>query len=985
MSDRASGGEAPPASTLRAQRLQLQASAGHADDHQHSGMESIQDDDESAQTLGGEEYQMEGGMEDDEYEPSEQEIAEYCEWLGMDPVQDRALMWIAREALKAPLPEHWKICYTDEREVYYFNMRTGESIWDHPMDAYYKALFRQEKAKLEKKRRKMRLYSGSMPIQPLQDFFSDLSANAGPDAASPPQRMWSDLPEALCDPIDFKLFVDPVVLPTSGRTVSKHTIVNNKWRDPFCREYVENRRLIGNVDKRNEVGAWLAAATTDYFRDIAFPAEVTAWAKRQGSPLAPPPQGSDPPGPPPPSCPSFAELRRRLQLILRVMPFLLDKEDEVCLSAQRSVLTFFQVGCRLPARPPPPSTPSPSCGAHAPKARRPSSRAGRLSAEVAAMRTPPPQPRADDSPAADSQTHQQQQRDGTGASGRRGRQAPPTEADVAAPPPGPPPPPPPRPATEGRLATPMGAGAAAAPCDVLPELVSSCGDSAVLLGCLLTMSTSSSVETLLLVLRHCPALRGHSVLRGFAPEVLNVLQLSPADLALVAQSCLRDSAAGGPSSGAEPPACELRTTNTDYLVKLAWSLLIVSCPAGRNVWSQLDWSQALALAALAANSLSLDPGQHSALCRMLRGLDGWPASIKECGADTIRWMIGLALADPCPQNRILLLYDVLVNGGDPAFAAVRRQRAGVLAALFEVAEAKPSEATGAGAQPREQDLTYGSMLAALLVFSDVCRLEEFAPRLHLQLHVAHDLLPRLTRLQWRPRHFEHTLHTITVCVKSNPVAAWQVLGAERVEFLLRELSKKKRNSDDLRLKLEAIEATEKRLAQSHSINNWLVLSAALALRRATQRDRLCVKGTLRAQMARALRRRDEIRCERVANLLVILNTLLQVRLKPKPTRNVRDDRAAAPGDPACRETVHKIGSTQPPAARRPATPSGSARDGVPRRRDAAHIKETVLSGEMPPIPSSGTPIRVHGDSAADTPHSRGGQFVTGGTVTLPPI
>lgn len=45
--------------------------------------------------------------------------------------------------------------YTEDREVYYFNVRTGESIWDHPMDAYYKALFRQEKIKLEKKRKKM--------------------------------------------------------------------------------------------------------------------------------------------------------------------------------------------------------------------------------------------------------------------------------------------------------------------------------------------------------------------------------------------------------------------------------------------------------------------------------------------------------------------------------------------------------------------------------------------------------------------------------------------------------------------------------------------------------------------------------------------------------------------------------------------------------------------------------------------------------------
>ena len=39
-----------------------------------------------------------------------------------------------------------------------------------------------------------------------------------------------EIPDHLLDPIDLRLFIDPVVLPTSGRTVSKHTIVNNKWR-----------------------------------------------------------------------------------------------------------------------------------------------------------------------------------------------------------------------------------------------------------------------------------------------------------------------------------------------------------------------------------------------------------------------------------------------------------------------------------------------------------------------------------------------------------------------------------------------------------------------------------------------------------------------------------------------------------------------------------------------------------------------------------
>ena len=34
------------------------------------------------------------------YEPSENEVIEYAEWLGMDPHFDKDLLWIAREGLK---------------------------------------------------------------------------------------------------------------------------------------------------------------------------------------------------------------------------------------------------------------------------------------------------------------------------------------------------------------------------------------------------------------------------------------------------------------------------------------------------------------------------------------------------------------------------------------------------------------------------------------------------------------------------------------------------------------------------------------------------------------------------------------------------------------------------------------------------------------------------------------------------------------------
>lgn len=55
-------------------------------------------------------------------------MREYAKWLGMELEDDRDLFWIAKEGLKAPLPENWKPCKTvDTDEIYYFNFATGES------------------------------------------------------------------------------------------------------------------------------------------------------------------------------------------------------------------------------------------------------------------------------------------------------------------------------------------------------------------------------------------------------------------------------------------------------------------------------------------------------------------------------------------------------------------------------------------------------------------------------------------------------------------------------------------------------------------------------------------------------------------------------------------------------------------------------------------------------------------------------------------
>lgn len=85
----------------------------------------------------------------DDYEPTQAEVEEYAKWLGADVSKDRDLFWIAQEALKAPIPTGWKLYQKKDGsgEPFYFNSKTGESLWDHPLDQHYKDMFEQEKKK----------------------------------------------------------------------------------------------------------------------------------------------------------------------------------------------------------------------------------------------------------------------------------------------------------------------------------------------------------------------------------------------------------------------------------------------------------------------------------------------------------------------------------------------------------------------------------------------------------------------------------------------------------------------------------------------------------------------------------------------------------------------------------------------------------------------------------------------------------------------
>uniref|UniRef100_A0A8B9YPM9 Centrosomal protein of 164 kDa n=1 Tax=Bos mutus grunniens TaxID=30521 RepID=A0A8B9YPM9_BOSMU len=68
--------------------------------------------------------------------------------IGIDPIKEPQLMWLAREGIVAPLPVEWKPCQDITGDIYYFNFANGQSTWDHPCDEHYRNLVIQERGKL---------------------------------------------------------------------------------------------------------------------------------------------------------------------------------------------------------------------------------------------------------------------------------------------------------------------------------------------------------------------------------------------------------------------------------------------------------------------------------------------------------------------------------------------------------------------------------------------------------------------------------------------------------------------------------------------------------------------------------------------------------------------------------------------------------------------------------------------------------------------
>ncbi|KAH7283161.1 hypothetical protein KP509_35G064500 [Ceratopteris richardii] len=102
---------------------------------------------------------------DRDYKPTEEELMEYATWLGIDLSRHKNLLWIAKEGLLATLPSDWKPCLTEEEEIYYYNFATGQSIWNHPCDEYYRQVYNEEVEKLNKQNHNQKSTGGSTNLR----------------------------------------------------------------------------------------------------------------------------------------------------------------------------------------------------------------------------------------------------------------------------------------------------------------------------------------------------------------------------------------------------------------------------------------------------------------------------------------------------------------------------------------------------------------------------------------------------------------------------------------------------------------------------------------------------------------------------------------------------------------------------------------------------------------------------------------------------
>ena len=127
-----------------------------------------------------------------ETKPTSEEVSEYAQWLGMDPVTDRDLFYIAEWALTAPLPAGWSAHLDDEGNEFYYNASLQESTFSHPLDDQYRKYWKTVREQKNAEKAEKEMVAETEPVAGTAEHESsgggreDISGATRADVPSPP-------------------------------------------------------------------------------------------------------------------------------------------------------------------------------------------------------------------------------------------------------------------------------------------------------------------------------------------------------------------------------------------------------------------------------------------------------------------------------------------------------------------------------------------------------------------------------------------------------------------------------------------------------------------------------------------------------------------------------------------------------------------------------------------------------------------------------
>ena len=68
------------------------------------------------------------------------DVIAMAEFLGIRVISEQYMLWIARDALRAPLPINWTAQRDSKGRVFFYNHLNNQSTWDHPLDSHFRSL-----------------------------------------------------------------------------------------------------------------------------------------------------------------------------------------------------------------------------------------------------------------------------------------------------------------------------------------------------------------------------------------------------------------------------------------------------------------------------------------------------------------------------------------------------------------------------------------------------------------------------------------------------------------------------------------------------------------------------------------------------------------------------------------------------------------------------------------------------------------------------